>query len=266
MAIVQFGFYHLLFFATIISSTCCAFTITDTNRATATARTTFTTINQSKTSLLLSSSRGHHDDTNSINANILSASTSSKMKLTSTSLTSTSTTRRSTVGTIMSTMMLLFFLLPFSSCPQSAIASYGDSTKIELPNYIEYLIEKNASVDSSKILYKGADMEVQLKRISDASLRLKDIPSIAREKKWSQIQGILTGPLGTLVQTMNALNKGLSSSSSAADEEAAKVASAKVKADLIRISQEATKKDEMGVIKASQQAQDDLEAFARLVF
>jgi hypothetical protein len=266
MAIVPFGFHYLLFFATIISSTCCAFTITG-NSATATAKTsTFTTtMNQSKTSLLSSSRRGHHDDTNSSNANISSASTSNKMKLTLPSLTTTSTTRRSTVGTIMSTMMLFF--LPFSSCPQSAIASYGDSTKIELPNYIEYLIEKNASVDSSKILYKGADMEVQLKRISDASLRLKDIPSIAREKKWSQIQGILTGPLGTLVQTMNALNKGLSSSSSsAADEEAAKVASAKVKADLIRISQEATKKDEMGVIKAAQQAQDDLEAFARLVF
>jgi hypothetical protein len=140
------------------------------------------------------------------------------------------------------------------------MASYGDSTKIELPNYIEYLIEKNSSVDSSKILYKGADMDIQLKRITDASLRLKDIPSIAREKKWSQIQGILTGPLGTLVQTMNVLTKGLSS-----NDEAVKVAG-KVKADLIRISQEATKKDEMGVIKACQQAQDDLETFARLVF
>eukprot|EP00557_Chaetoceros_sp_GSL56_P004890 CAMPEP_0176493728 /NCGR_PEP_ID=MMETSP0200_2-20121128/9701_1 /TAXON_ID=947934 /ORGANISM="Chaetoceros sp., Strain GSL56" /LENGTH=177 /DNA_ID=CAMNT_0017891405 /DNA_START=426 /DNA_END=959 /DNA_ORIENTATION=+ len=159
-------------------------------------------------------------------------------------------------------------VIVLSSSPQSAIASYGDSTKIELPNYIEYLIEKNTAVDTSKILYKGADMDIQLKRITDASLRLKDIPSIAKEKKWSQIQGILTGPLGTLVQTMNVLSKGVAESSSVKKEqqEAVKVAVGKVKADLIRISQEATKKDENGVIKACQQAQDDLDVFARLVF
>lgn len=254
MAMNKFTFlgWNFLFFATITSSTCYAFMGT-VNICTATSirsRTRSTDMNLASSSspTFLFLSKDDYVDTNH-HASISSTSktaTSNRMQFIANSLTR-------------ATSLTLLLLLPWSS-PQSAMASYGDSTKIELPNYIEYLIEKNSSVDSSKILYKGADMDIQLKRITDASLRLKDIPSIAREKKWSQIQGILTGPLGTLVQTMNVLTKGLSS-----NDEAVKVAG-KVKADLIRISQEATKKDEMGVIKACQQAQDDLETFARLVF
>lgn len=154
--------------------------------------------------------------------------------------------------------------MPSFYTPSPAMAAYGDSTKIELPNYIEYLIEKNTSVDSSKVLYKGADMNVQLKRISDASIRLGDIPSLAKEKKWSQIQGILTGPLGTLIQTMNSLSKDRDRDSKGNMSEIT-LAVGKVKADLVGISQEATKKNERGVIQACQQAQDNLEAFVRLV-
>ncbi len=149
--------------------------------------------------------------------------------------------------------------------PTPSHAAYGDNSNMELPNYIEFLIEKNSTPDPSKILYKGADIDVQIKRISDAATRLNEIPKIASEKKWSQVQGILTGPLGTLVQTMNALCKDINSGSSK-DSELAKKAAAKVKGDIILISQEASKKNEGGVVKACEMAQKDLEAFAKLVF
>ena len=140
-----------------------------------------------------------------------------------------------------------------------ANAAYGDSTTIALPNYIEFLIEKNTMIDKSKVLYKGADIEVQIKRISEAATRLNEIPLKAKEKKWSQVQGILTGPLGTLVQTMNSLSKDT-------DSGEAKKAAAKVKGDIILISQEAGRKNENGVVKACEDAQHDLEVFAKLVF
>ena len=142
---------------------------------------------------------------------------------------------------------------------QPAKAAYGDSSSIELPNYIEFLIEKNSMEDPSKLLYKGADIEVQIKRISNASERLSEIPIIAKQKKWSQVQGILTGPLGTLVQTMNALCK-------ETDSGDAKKAASKVKADILLISQEASRKNDIGVVKACEEAQRDLETFAKLVF
>ncbi len=148
-------------------------------------------------------------------------------------------------------------IVPTSTLPVNA--AYGDTSNMELPNYIEFLIEKNTQVDPSKILYKGADIETQIKRISDASNRLKEVPILAKEKKWSQVQGILTGPLGTLVQTMNTLCK-------AENSTAANKAAAKVKSDIISISQEAAKKNEGGVVKACDEAQKDLEAFAKLVF
>lgn len=155
------------------------------------------------------------------------------------------------------TLLSLYTQLPLLSSPQAANAAYGSSSNIELPNYIDFLIEKNTSVDQSKVLYKGADSETQLKRIADASKRLNEIPALAKEKKWSQVQGVVSGPLGTLLQTMNQL--------SSVSKEAAKVAT-KVKGDIILISQEAGKKSEDGVLKACADAQRDLEAFARLVF
>lgn len=155
--------------------------------------------------------------------------------------------------------MIAFTMLPTISQTAPANAAFGDSSNIALPSYIDFLIEKNTIADTSKVLYKGADSEVQIKRIAEAANRLNDIPVYAKDKKWSQVQGILTGPLGTLLQTMNSLTKETNSAD-------VKKAGAKVKADIILISQEATKKSEGGVVKACEEAQKDLEAYAKLVF
>jgi hypothetical protein len=138
-----------------------------------------------------------------------------------------------------------------------AYAAYGDSSNIELPSYIDFLIEKNKTVDPATFLYKGADREVQLERIYAALSRIKTIPAITRDRKWSQVQGVLTGPLGTLIQTMNQV--------SGSSKDALKAA-AKVKADLLAIGQAAAKKSEEGCITAAEAALQDLEAFAKVAF
>jgi hypothetical protein len=140
---------------------------------------------------------------------------------------------------------------------KAANASKDQSANIQLPSYIDFLIEKNTSIDTSKILYKGADTEIQLKRIADAAARLNQIPEIAAQKKWSQIQGILTGPLGTLLQTMTTLSK---------DSDQAKKAAGKVKADLILIGKESSNKNVENIVKATEAALSDLESFAKIVF
>lgn len=144
-----------------------------------------------------------------------------------------------------------------SSKPPVALATRDYSANIKIPSYIDFLVERNSSVDKTKILYQGIDSEVQLKRIADATIRLQQIPEIAQQKKWSEVQGILTGPLGTLLQTMTALSK---------SSDVAQKAAAKVKGDLLTIGKEATNKNVENVIGATERALSDLESFAKIVF
>ena len=142
--------------------------------------------------------------------------------------------------------------------PPSAHAAYGASSNLELPNYIEFLLEKNYVADESKFLYKGPDPKVQLQRLLDASKRLGDIPALADDKKWSQIQGILTGPLGTLGQTLTAIAK---------DSSADVAAQAKrVKTDIYQISVAASKKNQADVVSQAKAAEVSLDAFVRAAF
>ena len=141
--------------------------------------------------------------------------------------------------------------------PRVAQAGSGDSANIELPSYIDFLIEKSKTVDPDTFLYKGADRETQLARVVKAAKRLTEIPALAESKKWSQITGILTGPLGELLATMALVS---------ANSEAAKQAAKKVKADLYAIGTAATKKSEKGCEEATAAALLDLEAFVKVAF
>ena len=101
------------------------------------------------------------------------------------------------------------------------------------------------------LLYKGPDVEIQLLKIGTAAARLPEISTLATEKKWSAIQGIITGPLGTLLQNMNNLSQTKES------KEAAKL----VKNDLNEIFAAVGKKDAGAVTKAADRASKDLEKF-----
>jgi len=141
--------------------------------------------------------------------------------------------------------------------PLPATAAYGEATNVVLPSYIDFLIEKNKVFDPSTALYKGADVQVQLERLKQASKRLEEIPILADQKKWSQIQSILTGPLGTLIQTMNQLTT---------DNKKARQQVAVVKNDLVTINQGAAKKSVDICIQGTKAAAKHLEDFLEIVF
>ena len=128
-----------------------------------------------------------------------------------------------------------------------------------MPNYIEYLIEKNAEGQPRDYSYKGPDAETQLRRIGEAGNRLPEIATLAEEKKWSQVQGIITGPLGTLLQTMNSVV-------SIAGTKEAKDAAKLVKTDLLEIGVAAGRKESASCIKAADNASRDLQKFVMIAF
>jgi hypothetical protein len=146
--------------------------------------------------------------------------------------------------------------------PEAACAKYGDSTNIAMPSYIDYLVEKNSQgsvVAPDKILYQGADPSVLLRRLQEADRRLDEIPALAEQKKWSQIAGLVTGPLGTLSQTITQI---ATSDTDAAVQKAGK----KVRSDVIAIGQAASRKSGEACTETSQTAIRDLEVFVELAF
>ena len=104
---------------------------------------------------------------------------------------------------------------------------------------------------------------VQLQRLLDATKRLDSIPALVEDKKWSQIQGILTGPLGTLTQTLTSIASNASSKSSVTELTAK---SKQVKEDIFNINLAASKKNPDAVIANTKAAQTSLEAFVRSAF
>lgn len=143
--------------------------------------------------------------------------------------------------------------------PSIVHASYGDSSNIVMPNYIEYLIEKNQEGMPVDSLYKGPDAETQIRRIGEAANRLPEIITLAEEKKWSQVQGLITGPLGTLLQTMNSIV-------SLAGTREAKDAAKLVKSDLLEIGVAAGEKSSEKCVRAAEKASKDLEKFVIIAF
>lgn len=132
---------------------------------------------------------------------------------------------------------------------------------MELPNYIDYLIEKNsfqAGDDPSQRLYQGADSKVLLERLLDANQRLNEVSALAEARKWSQIQGLVTGPLGTLSQTLNTMVK-----------EKPKVLTGpakQVKTSVIGIGQAASTKNAEQCVQLAKQAQTELQMFVEKAF
>jgi len=146
-----------------------------------------------------------------------------------------------------------------------AYAKYGSGTSMELPSYIDYLIEKNTGTDNSKALYTGADPATVLRRLAESESRLGEIEELAEQKKWSQINGIITGPLGTLFSTMNQIVSIVSSSSPKRTKQV-QDAVKKVKTDIFAIGQAADRKNADGCKKQAEMASSDLKALLEIAF
>lgn len=155
--------------------------------------------------------------------------------------------------------------------PQEADAVYGADANIAIPNMMEdmnnrinsqCLVESLGNreclvyLDPAKKIYKGADINVLLERFEKASAALAQIPSLVSEKKWSKVNAVLTGPMGTLGSTMDKLSK-LSEN----EEDLCRLEKI-VKNDLYGIAAAAERKNGAQILQLHEKATIDLVSYA----
>jgi hypothetical protein len=112
--------------------------------------------------------------------------------------------------------------------------------------------------DEEKLLYKGADLNNLLARIQAAAQALdRDIPPLVESRKWTQLNGVLTGPMGQLSSTMALLEK------LADDPASAKQNAQRVKQDIFAIGTAVTNKQGDVVLQYRSLALEDLAVFLK---
>ena len=150
-----------------------------------------------------------------------------------------------------------------------AQAKYGEGTRMNMPSYIDYLIDKNTVATTAGALYTGVDPATVLRRIADASQRLTEIETLASQGKWTQIQSILTGPLGTFSSSLAQIGTLTTTPPNKTDKPKAKRVAqliTTIKGDLIAIGQAASKKNGAGCIAQTKLASDDIQTLLELAF
>jgi hypothetical protein len=112
--------------------------------------------------------------------------------------------------------------------------------------------------DEEKLLYKGADVSSLLIRVQEAAQALeRDIPPLVESKKWTQLTGVLTGPMGQLSSTMALLEK------LAKNPGVAKQNAQSVKQDIFAMGTAVTNKQGDAVLKYRSLALEDLATFLK---
>ena len=158
------------------------------------------------------------------------------------------------------------------SSPPEAEAIYGADANIAIPNMMEGIenrVNKQCLVESlgnreclvyldpDKKIYKGADAEILLSRLEKATASLADIPDLVSQKKWSKVNSVLTGPMGSLGGTMSQL------AALSENEEQLSALAKNVKNDLYAIVAAADRKNGDQILKLHEKATNDLVAYAK---
>ena len=154
--------------------------------------------------------------------------------------------------------------------PTPAFAKYGSDAKVVVPNpydalnnrFIEQCRATNSEsqdciqfAGSVNYVYQGADNKVLFDRFTKATTALESIPGLVESTKWSQVTGILTGPMGELIATMGQLAN-LSDNNTKA-----KALIKVVKNDLYSITDAVKKKDPILALKNHNRVTLDLVTF-----
>ncbi|EJK59676.1 hypothetical protein THAOC_20071 [Thalassiosira oceanica] len=97
--------------------------------------------------------------------------------------------------------------------PDQASAVYGADAKIELPDVIQGMSDRQTKqclveslgnreclvyLDPDNQLYKGSEATLFLERLNGSMNALQDLPTYIETKQWNKVQGVMTGPMGTL--------------------------------------------------------------------
>jgi hypothetical protein len=158
--------------------------------------------------------------------------------------------------------------------PLVSNAEYGADAKLFIPNPYETLNDRATkqclveslgnreclvyATDASNFLYQGTDNQLLIDRIQKASIAFQQIPDLVTSKKWSQITGIMTGPMGELIRTMVQL-----ASANNNENQKSKDLIKVVKNDLYALSDGVTKKDSAMVLQYHTKTTSDLVLFIK---
>eukprot|EP00536_Pseudo-nitzschia_multiseries_P016697 jgi/Psemu1/69953/estExt_Genemark1.C_12020006 len=153
--------------------------------------------------------------------------------------------------------------------PEPAQATAGVDANMAFPDVMAGLNDRNTKqclveslgnreclvykeTDPDKLLYKGIDNDKLVERIRFATGALAEIPPLVELKKWNDITGILTGPMGELSSTLNLL--------AGTDARKTKLAR-KVKEDLFGMGTATTQRQTDVILKYHSLAIKDLAIF-----
>ena len=163
------------------------------------------------------------------------------------------------------------------SKPSASNAVYGADAKIEMPDIVQdmsdrmnkqCLVESLGTrqclvyLDPENQLYKGTNGKLLFERLGCSAAALKDVPAYIETKQWNKVQGVLTGPMGTLSSTMNELTKNVED---AALQNKVKSLSVDVRKELYAISGASDRKNQKEAQAAFEKAELKLENFVSLV-
>ena len=183
--------------------------------------------------------------------------------------------RREAAFSMLGSLWAVTGILPtFLVFPNDAAeAAYGADAKMVLPNPLESMTDRATKQciveslgnreclvyagDATERIYQGVENQVLLERVEKASIALASIPPLVEKAKWSQVTGILTGPMGELIRTMGQLAE--LSENAALAKDKIKV----VKTDLYAMQAGVDRKDSARVIQSHEAATKDLVAFVK---
>lgn len=153
--------------------------------------------------------------------------------------------------------------------PSAASATAGVDANMAFPDVMAGLNDRNTKqclveslgnreclvykeTDPDKLLYKGIDSAKLVERIEKATGALARIPPLVETKKWNEVTGILTGPMGELSSTLTLL--------AGTDAPKTKLAR-KVKEDLFAMGTATTQRQPDVIMRYHAKAIEDLANF-----
>ena len=117
--------------------------------------------------------------------------------------------------------------------------------------------------DPDNKLYKSADNKILLQRLGTSVEALKRLPSYIENKQWSNVQSVLTGPMGSLSYTQNELVKLIDEGNPVKSQ--CRDLTGNIRKDLYAISAAIGTKDGKQALINYERASEKLEKFVKLV-
>ncbi len=162
--------------------------------------------------------------------------------------------------------------------PFAANAVYGADANMQMPNIVQGIADRATKQclveslgnreclvyeDPDNKLYKSADSKILFERLGTSVEALKRLPSYIANKQWSNVNSVLTGPMGSLSYNMNEIVKLIEEDNHIKSQ--CKDLTVNIRKDLYAISAAISSKDEKQALKNYERASEKMEKFVTLV-